>query len=218
MKKESTLACLAMLLFVIGSGPAWSQMVSSRMHGVITDNGQPLADVQVVATNTYTLRQFRDKTNKKGEYSFAGMIAGPYKVQVINSKNEVLYTNLRVPVAAIDEGDFAPIDVSHPEASKGVAGSPDETATKKMTKEEIARVKADNEKLLGLNALITQAQTAMQAQNWKEAETALKQLLAAAPDTTHWEFYRALGVAQGHSSEYQEAIQTYEKAIPLAQM
>ncbi|HJX84867.1 MAG TPA: tetratricopeptide repeat protein, partial [Candidatus Angelobacter sp.] len=45
----------------------------------------------------------------------------------------------------------------------------------------------------------------------------LKQLIAAAPDTTHWEFFKALGDSQGRANEYQDAVQTYEKAIPLAQ-
>jgi len=68
-----------------------------------------------------------------------------------------------------------------------------------------------------LNTLITQAQTAMQAQNWPAAEAALKQLIAAAPDTNRWEFYKALGDAQKNSKEFQDAIQTYAKGITVGQ-
>jgi tetratricopeptide (TPR) repeat protein len=69
----------------------------------------------------------------------------------------------------------------------------------------------------GLNTLISQAQTAMQTQNWAGAEAALKQLNAAAPDTNRWEFYKALGDAQKNSSEFQDAVKTYAKGIEVGQ-
>jgi len=52
-----------------------------------------------------------------------------------------------------------------------------------------------------LNSLIADAQAARQAQDWPKAENALKQLIAAAPETTRWDFYYALGDAQSRSSK-----------------
>ena len=67
-----------------------------------------------------------------------------------------------------------------------------------------------------MNSLITEAQNARQAQDWPKAENALKQLLAAAPDTTRWDFYYFLGEAQSRSNKLPEAVQSYEKGIEVA--
>ena len=56
-----------------------------------------------------------------------------------------------------------------------------------------------------------------QAQDWPKAENALKQLIAAAPDTTRWDFYMALGEAQSKSNKLAEAVQTYDKGLQVAQ-
>ncbi|MGE5322239.1 MAG: tetratricopeptide repeat protein, partial [Actinomycetota bacterium] len=67
-----------------------------------------------------------------------------------------------------------------------------------------------------MNGLIQQAQAAMQAQNWADAEKALKQLIADDPNTTRWEFYKALGDSQRNQQHLQDAIQSYEKGIQIA--
>ena len=64
------------------------------------------------------------------------------------------------------------------------------------------------------NALVTQAQAAMQARNWQAAETAFRQLVAIAP--TRWEYQEGLGAAQYNLGRYEDALASYEKAIPLA--
>ena len=71
----------------------------------------------------------------------------------------------------------------------------------KLTKEQLAKIKADNKKIAGLNSLINEAQNARQAQDWPKAENALKQLIAAAPETSRWDFYMALGEAQSKSNK-----------------
>ena len=87
----------------------------------------------------------------------------------------------------------------------------------KLTKEQLAKIQADNKKIAGLNSLISDAQNARQAQDWPKAENALKQLIAAAPDTSRWDFYMALGDAQSKSNKPAEAVQTYDKGVQVAQ-
>jgi tetratricopeptide (TPR) repeat protein len=65
-----------------------------------------------------------------------------------------------------------------------------------------------------MNALVTQAQAAMQARNWQAAETAFRQLVAVAP--ARWEYQDGLGAAQYNLGRFEDALATYEKAIPLA--
>jgi tetratricopeptide (TPR) repeat protein len=64
------------------------------------------------------------------------------------------------------------------------------------------------------NALVTQAQAAMQARSWQAAETAFRQLVAIAP--ARWEYQEGLGAAQYNLGRYEDALACYEKAIPLA--
>jgi tetratricopeptide (TPR) repeat protein len=68
-----------------------------------------------------------------------------------------------------------------------------------------------------MNALIAQAQTAMRAQNWAEAEKSLQQVISENPGTTRWELYKALGDTQGRSNKLEDAIKTYQKGIDVAQ-
>jgi len=64
------------------------------------------------------------------------------------------------------------------------------------------------------NALIMQAQAAMQARSWQAAETAFRQLAAIAP--ARWEYQEGLGAAQYNLGRFEDALASYEKAIPLA--
>ena len=86
-----------------------------------------------------------------------------------------------------------------------------------MTKEEIAKVNADNAKISNMNELIKQAQASMQQQDWAGADKALSQLITDDPDTTRWEFYKALGDSQRNEGKVEEALKTYDKGIQVAE-
>jgi hypothetical protein len=220
MRKFPIPVTLTVLLFALSSQQLCAQFVSGgRIHGTVLNNGAPASDLQIIFTNVDTNRQFKNKTDKRGEYVFVGMPGGGYKVEITDDKKETLYTNLQISVPAIDEFTFPPIDLSKPEASGGFAGKTPAPApaAKKLSKEEIAKIKAENEKLNSLNSLIIKFQGARQAQNWKEAEDALKQVLAAVPDTSRWEFFQALGETQSKAGDFQDATQTFEKGIQVAQ-
>ncbi len=219
MKRQCILACALIVLFALTTIPASSQAVTGAIRGRITRTKEPVPKAQVLLTNIDSGHEYRTHTDAKGEYFLTGMLPDLYRIEIFGPAGEVLYTNERYRVDANNVDDFD-IDLDKPEASHGVAGSPvgGPVGGKKLTKEEIAKMKADNDKLLGLNLLITQAQNAMQEQKWQDAETALTQLIAAAPNTTRWEFFKALGDVQGRQNKYKEAIDTYEKAIPLAQI
>ena len=218
MRKFRVPVTLMVLLFALSSQQLFAQVISGgSIRGSVLNNGAPVSDVQVIFTNVDTNRQFKTKTDKRGEYIFAVMPGADYKVEITNDKKEALYTNLHVSIQAVDTSTVPPIDLSKPEASGGFAGTAPAPPAKKLSKEEIAKIKAENEKLNSLNSLITKFQSARQAQNWKEAEDALKQVLAAVPDTSRWEFYQALGETQVKAGDYQDATQTFEKGVQVAQ-
>lgn len=224
MKRKECLFAGALLL-AFGSILAWAQGYTGGVQGVVTQNNQPSPNLQIVLTSNTTSKQYKTKTDKKGEYFLAGVIIDEYVLKVIDANGAVLYVNDRS--VRLHGNDVIPIDIdlSNPEASRGRVGTPADAeaqpASSKMTKEqqkaEAARIKADNEKIASMNEFIKQYQAAAQAQNWPEAEKALKQLLAVIPDTTRWEFYQRLGDAQDHNNELADALRSLDKGIDLAQ-
>jgi tetratricopeptide (TPR) repeat protein len=214
------------LLLALTSVAVWPQGFNVRASGTITQNGAPVENVQVIFSIPDMGKQYKSKTDKRGNYLSAGMAYGTYKVQVIGAKGEVLYTRNGFTIETEDA--TLSIDLSKPEASGGVAGDapdtkgqPAQSAPAKMTKEqqkaEAARVKADNEKIAAMNEYIKQYMAAAQAQNWPEAQKALQQLLAVDPNTTRWELYQRLADAQDHNNQQADALRTLDKGIQLAQ-
>jgi tetratricopeptide (TPR) repeat protein len=64
------------------------------------------------------------------------------------------------------------------------------------------------------NALVAKAQAALDAKQWPDAEAALKQLLSSEP---RWEYSEALGTAQLNQGHYADSLDSYQRAIDLAQ-
>ncbi len=219
MKRNRIVFALATVLFAMGPLAAWSQTVGAPVDGTVTREGQPLAGVQIVLTNTDSGKVLKDKTDKLGKFALIGVPYGNYEIQVVSGSGEKLCKHATaifpgattdIPTIKIDIPGGCQPDAASDSGKSGVKAPP-------PTKEELAKIKASNDKIASLNTLISQAQTAMQTQNWAGAEAALKQLIAAAPDTNRWEFYKALGDAQKNSSEFQDAVKTYAKGIEVGQ-
>ncbi len=64
------------------------------------------------------------------------------------------------------------------------------------------------------SAVVAKAQAALDAKQWPDAEAALKQLLSAEP---RWEYSQALGAAQFNQGHYADSLDSYQRAIDLAQ-
>jgi tetratricopeptide (TPR) repeat protein len=93
--------------------------------------------------------------------------------------------------------------------------SSDKASQPKQTPEQIAALKAEREKALKMNAIITQASSDMQAKNWSQAVVGFKQLIEL--DPSQYDFYASLGAAQFNLGQYENALGTLDKGIELAQ-
>jgi tetratricopeptide (TPR) repeat protein len=93
--------------------------------------------------------------------------------------------------------------------------SSDKASQPKQTPEQIAALKAEREKALKMNAIITQASADMQAKNWAQAVVGFKQLIEMDPN--QYDFYASLGAAQLNLGQYEDALRTLDKGIELAQ-
>jgi hypothetical protein len=212
--------CIAGMLMVMFSAVAWPQGYSATASGTVMKDGSPVDNVQVVLTSFETGKQFKTKTDKRGNYASTGMMVGTYTVQVLGSDGVVLYTFEGLRIRGESSAPLN-IDLAHPEDSHGVAGDPGAKQPAKMNKEqqkaEAARVKAENDKLASMNDLIAKYQAATQSANWPEAEKALQQLVAADPNTTRWEFYQRLADVQDRNNEQASALRSLDKGIEIAQ-
>jgi tetratricopeptide (TPR) repeat protein len=82
-------------------------------------------------------------------------------------------------------------------------------------RETIERLKAERDRALQANELITRAQAAMNAKKWAEAAEILEKLTAADPG--QWEYHRSLGDALLNLGKYEDAIRTYDTGVSLVQ-
>jgi len=217
MKRNAVVLALATLLFAVGSSPAHSQSVGAQAEGKVTQEGSPLPNAQVVFTNTQTGKIYKTKTEKNGEFRMLGVPYGAYQVDVLDEKGGKLFSDkTTLGTDNTSSSNILDIHASKEPIAENKFGLP-EPAAPKLTKEQLAKIQADNKKIAGLNSLISDAQNARQAQDWPKAENALKQLIAAAPDSSRWDFYMALGEAQSKSNKLAEAVQTYDKGVQIAQ-
>lgn len=222
MKRKEWILTGTLLLFLM-CVPAWPQPTTGTWTGTITKGNEPAANLPVLIISRTVGKEYKTKTDKKGQYLCAGLVVDDYNLMVLGANGDVLYVNEDAVKVRGPEREELNIDLDNPQGSKGRAGTDADTrglVTGKMSKEQLkehdAQVKANNAKILKMNEYIGQYQAAAQAQKWGDAEKALQQLLAIIPDTTRWEFYKALGDAQGHDKP-QDAIQTYDKGIHVAQ-
>jgi hypothetical protein len=219
MKKNSIFLAIAAMILAIGLLPARSQTVGVPVEGKITMEGKPLANAQIVLTSLDNGKVYKTKSDKNGNIAFMGTAYGNYKIEVIGEKGEKLFSEkTTISTDNTTSGNSLKIDIPAGGAPivEDKPGAPS-TPAPKLTKEQLAKIKADNDKIASLNSLIAEAQSARQAQDWPKAEGALKKLIAAAPDSSRWDFYSALGDAQSRSNELPDAAQTYDKGIQIAQ-
>lgn len=217
MKRNVVVLALATLLFAVGFSPAHSQTIGAQAEGKVTQEGSPLPNAQVVFTNTQTGKIYKTKTEKNGEFRMLGVPYGTYQVDVLDEKGGKLFSDkTTLGTDNTTSSNILDIHASKEPIAENKFGLP-EPAAPKLTKEQLAKIQADNKKIAGLNSLISDAQNARQAQDWPKAENALKQLIAAAPDSSRWDFYMALGEAQSKSNKLAEAVQTYDKGVQIAQ-
>lgn len=213
MDMKSNRTAVVVVAILLASLAAGAQSVGVPVEGKVTQEGQPLANVQVVLTNSDNGRSYKTKTEKSGAFSFVGIPRGNFNVEVLGEKGEKLFkrqTSIGGEEGGTSATAFLTIDVPQGGMAADVSGP-------KLTKEQIAKIEADNKKIAGLNSLIKDSQNAMQAQDWPKAESVLNQLIAAAPESSRWDFYMFLGDAQAKQSKFPDAAQSYEKGIKGAQ-
>jgi tetratricopeptide (TPR) repeat protein len=199
MKKYITLAGMLFLVAVCAT-PLWAQMEGSIRGDCKDQEGKPLANAQVILTDTGTGRKYTIKCIN-GEYRSIGIYIGTYKA------------TLMVNGAAVDEQNGVPIyagaeQVAPFNLAKNTAAGP--------TPEQRAAAEAaqkNNEKIKNLNGILKQAKDLEGQGNYDQAITMLQQAAQTAPEQDLiWAY---LGDAQRGAKKYPDAIESYQKALAI---
>jgi tetratricopeptide (TPR) repeat protein len=201
MKTKLTYAAMVTVLFLLGSVTVWSQATAGKVKGRVTDGGKPVANANVVLTNLDNGKTYKLTTDKDGQFSGVGILFGNYE-EVVTSGEKGYKVKVQI------RGEGGAVDDLSVELASGKPGAG-------PSKEELEKLKAEREKGLSLNALITQYNAAQAAKDWTLAADVLKKMIAADPN--RWEYQQALGNMQLNLGNYEEALATYEKVIPLAE-
>jgi tetratricopeptide (TPR) repeat protein len=200
MKNKLTYAAITTLLFLATAATAWSQATAGKIQGTITDGGKPVANAQVTLTNADNGRTFKMKTDKNGQFNGVGIPFGVYDEEVTATDK-----HYKGKVQVLGQGGA--IDDLSVEMTSGKGTGPG--------KEELEKMKGERDKAINENALIAQLNPALQAKDWATAEPILTKLIALNPN--RWDYQQALGNAQFSEGKFDEAVATFEKAIPIAE-
>lgn len=208
MKMRPMYLILMTALVALSTVAAFPQATLTRVGGKVTNAGKPVANAQIVFTNLNTGRTFKAKTDKNGSYEIVGMERTGYQLEVSSASGEKLYS-AKEGITGETKGQMGSMQQLDIDISQGSGQGP------KYTKEQIEAIKEQNKKAESENALIAQAQSAMNAKNWDGAIQPLQQLSQAEPN--RWAFLQALGNAQLNTGQYDAAVQSYEKGIQVTQ-
>ncbi|MGH9638357.1 MAG: carboxypeptidase regulatory-like domain-containing protein, partial [Candidatus Angelobacter sp.] len=199
MKMKLTYPVMVIVLFLAAVSTGWSQATIGKVQGKVTDGGKPVPDAQVTLTSTDNGRTYKMKTDKNGQFSSIGIPLGIYDEDVTAGEKR-----FKTKVQVKGEGGIA--DDLSVEMTKPGSGP---------SKEELEKLKTERAKAINENTLIAQLNPALQAKDWATAEPILTKLIAMNPN--RWDYQQALGNAQLGEGKFDEAVATYEKAIPIAE-
>ena len=201
MKIKLTYSVMVIALFLAATATGWAQATAGKVQGTITDGGKPVANADVVLTSIATGRTFKMKSDKNGQISGVGIPFGDYNEEV-TAGDKRFKKEVRIA------GEGGAVDDISVEVTSGKPGAG-------PSKEELEKMKTERDKAINENALIAQLNPALQAKDWATAEPILTKLIAMNPN--RWDYQQALGNAQFGEGKFEEAVATYEKAIPVAE-
>jgi tetratricopeptide (TPR) repeat protein len=222
------------------AGALTASAQTAHIKGKVSDKGEPIAGAQVIYKSMNTGKIVKVKTDKNGEFFSVGVPDDVYHVTIIDATGKTIFDHdgIGVGEGGDDIENVLTVDLTNgvtvktPKGASGGGfngqtsefhggnndGKNSEAGTKKeatISKEEMDKLKAERQKGLNINALISQYSAAQTAKNWQQASDVLTQMIAA--DPTRWDFQKAQGDMQFNLEKYDEAVASYEKAAPLGE-
>jgi tetratricopeptide (TPR) repeat protein len=220
------------LALIAGPLAAWLATAAyaqglSQLQGTVEDNaGKPYPDVTLVITNIETNKTIEVKTDTKGHYSAADLVAGAYSID-LKVKDQIIYqTGVK-----LSAGKLPPYDINLKEIMEKNPAANAEAAKRAEAEKSFQTLKAHYDAgLQAINDLKTaQAQL---AQTPKDQQAPVQEKIARVGSTAVTELDAAqqlmkpedpnraivlsrLGEAYESMNKWQEAADTYQKSIAM---
>ena len=225
----------AIAILFVGGLTAWAQTAPLRGNVTLTKDGQitPVAGAAVDVYRTDIKGEFHTKTEKNGDFVFAGLpLQGTYLVTISapgaqpNARGGVRVINLDKPIEfALGPGDGKRLtmDEAKAVAGGGSASTGGSSGGGKISPEEEARRKAENERIANenkknenINKVVGEAFTAgnaaLTAKNYDEAIKQYDVGLAADADQPALLTNKTLALKARGVDRYNAAIQSKDES------
>ncbi len=200
MKRFLTLVTFIALLAGLAAIPALAQNMGTLKGSAKDENGKPIAEATVELENTDNGNKQTLKTDAKGEFFSPTVEPGTYNV-ILDREGKRVDAFGKVPIAA---GHETTVNF---DLKKDLAKiSPEE-------QKKIDEIKAQNEKIKNLNALLKQAHDLEKAGSYDEAVTMLQP--AAEQNPKEDVIWGMLADGYRGAKKYPEAIDAYGKALAI---
>ena len=219
--------CLILLALLL----PMQRFLASVSGQILDREGKPMAGAEVVYTNVGTVdyssggqritegsgKVYKVKTDKKGSFSVIGVEYGVYRIEITASDGNHVYSGRKNVGDNTDANSQNTLNVDLSYATNGPedSGGGTNLAPGKKTKEQQELVRQENARASKINKVMVQYHTAVGIEDWLNAISLVKQLIALDPN--RWEFYQNLGTLQSNQMQYAEAAESYAKGVEVAE-
>lgn len=208
------------------------QRFLASVSGTILDHeGKPMAGAEVVYTNVGTVdrvatriiegtgKVYKVKTDKNGKFSLIGVEYGVYQIEITAPDGSHVYSGKKhvgdIADTDVEAQNVLNVDLSSVYNGPTEPGGTTNLASGKKTKEQQELIRQENAHAAKINKLMVQYHTAVGLEDWLNAISLMKQLIALDPN--RWEFYQNLGTLQSRQMQYAEAAENFAKGVEVAQ-
>ncbi|HEY2364396.1 MAG TPA: tetratricopeptide repeat protein [Candidatus Angelobacter sp.] len=219
--------CLILLAFLL----PMQRFLASVSGQILDREGNPMAGAEVVYTNVGTVdrlatriiagtgKVYKVKTDKNGKFSLIGVEYGVYQIEITASDGSHVYSGKKhvgdIADTDVEAQNVLNVDLSSVYNGPADPGGTTNLAAGKKTKEQLDLIRQENARAAQINKLMVQYHTAVGVEDWLNAISLIKKLIAVDPN--RWEFYQNLGTLQSRQMQYAEAAQSFATGVEVAQ-
>ncbi|MGZ7091225.1 MAG: tetratricopeptide repeat protein [Candidatus Angelobacter sp.] len=219
--------CLILLALLL----PMQRFLASVSGQILDREGNPMVGAEVVYTNVGTIDRvatriiegtgkiYKVKTDKNGKFSLIGVEYGVYQIEITASDGSHVYSGKKHvgdrADAEVEAQNVLNVDLSSVYNGPAEPGGTTNLASGKKTKEQQELIRQENAHAAKINKVIVQYHTAVGIEDWLNAISLVKQLIALDPN--RWEFYQNLGTLESNQTQYPEAAESFAKGVEVAQ-
>jgi tetratricopeptide (TPR) repeat protein len=163
-----------------------------------------------------TGRSYSIKTDRKGAFALNGVAYGIYQIEITGPDGLHVYSGKKNIGHPDDPGSQNILNVDLSTATSGplAPGAGSNLAGGKKNKAQVELIQQENARAVNINRLVYRYHASLATEDWPNAMSQLKQLIAIDPH--RWEFYQNLGTLQANKGMNEEAAQSFARGAEVA--